>query len=71
MFYICKGYRSLSTCENVSLMRLVLCQYPCDLFFSYFALVEEMIHVMIKKIMELHMLPNLASTVIVVARFDF
>ncbi len=33
VFYICKGYRSLSTCENVLLMRLVLCQYPRDLFF--------------------------------------
>jgi hypothetical protein len=45
-------------------MRLVLSQCPCDFFFSYFALVEEMIPAMIKKTMELHMLPNLASAII-------
>jgi len=39
-------------------------------FFSRSTLVEEMIFAMIKKTMELHMLPNLASIVIMVASYD-
>jgi hypothetical protein len=41
----------------------------CCVFFHY-TLVEKMIHAMVKKTMDLQMLPNLASTTIVTTSFD-
>jgi hypothetical protein len=70
MLYICKGYIPLSTCKNIWLQRLVLHQCPNVVFLFCYTLVEKLIHVMVKKTMDLQMLPNLASTTIVTTSFD-
>ncbi len=49
IFYICEGYRPLSTCDNIWLKRLVLYLYPCVVFPSWVTFVEEMLLTMVKK----------------------
>ncbi len=71
VYKVCKGYKTfVSTCENIWLQRLMLCQCPCILFFSWFSLVEEMFRTMVKKTMDHHFLSNFASTTIIFASFD-
>jgi hypothetical protein len=69
--YICKGYKALSTCENIWLRRLVLHQCPHVLFPSHSQLVEEVFHAMVTKYMDIHDLSKLvASAAIVFVSFD-
>ncbi len=67
---MCKGYRPLSTCENVWLWRLVLYQSPCVLFLFQSSFVEEVLPTMIKKTMYHHVLLNLALATMVYVNFD-
>ncbi len=68
--YICKGYRPLSTCENVWLRRLILHQSLCVLFPFRSSFVEEVLSAMVKKTMDHHVLSNLTLTTMVFASFD-
>jgi hypothetical protein len=40
VLYICKGYKPLSTCENIWLRRLISCECPRIIFLSCSFLVE-------------------------------
>jgi hypothetical protein len=40
VLYICKGYKLLSTCENIWIKRLILCQCPCIIFPSRSSFME-------------------------------
>jgi hypothetical protein len=70
VFYTCKGYKPLSNHENIWLQRLVLHQCPRVVFPSQSSFVGEMLLAMVKKTMDQHVLPNLASTIIMSASFD-
>ncbi len=61
MFYICKGYWAFSTIKNIWLRRLILCRCPQVSFSSWTILVNEVLLVMVKKTLDLHVLSNLAS----------
>jgi hypothetical protein len=43
ILYICKGYKALSSCENVWLQRLILQQCTCVIFPFHFDLVEKIL----------------------------
>ncbi len=70
MLYLCKGYKPFSTCENMWLYKLVLHQCPHVVLPSHFALVEQLILTMLNKAMDLHVLPNFASTTTMTTNFD-
>jgi hypothetical protein len=70
VFYICKGYIPLSSCENVWFQRLVLPQCSHVQFPSRSSFVEKMLATVVKKIMDQHFVPNLASTIVVSTSFD-
>jgi hypothetical protein len=70
VLYIYKGYIFFSTCENVWLHRLILCQCPCVVFPPWSSLVEQVFHAMAIKTMELYVLPYLESIAIVFLNFD-
>jgi hypothetical protein len=63
MFYICKGYKPLSTCKNIWLWSLILHQCPHVMFPLCFVLVE-------KIYMDQYVLLNFTSTTIIFASFD-
>jgi hypothetical protein len=68
MFYICKGYQTLSNTKNIWLRRLHQC--PQVSFPSQTILVDEVFFCNGNKTLNLHVLPNLASTTIIYASFD-
>jgi hypothetical protein len=68
--YICKGYQVFSTTKNVWLKRLVLCQCPQVSFLSQIVFVDDVFPTMVKKTLDFHVLPNLASTTIISTSFD-
>jgi len=70
VFYICKGYIPLSSCENVWFQRLVLPQRSHVQFPFQSSFVEEMLATMVKKIMDQHFVLNLVSTIVVSTSFD-
>ncbi len=71
MFDIWKGYRPLSTHERMFwLQRSILHQCPHVLFPFQSSLMEIMLHVMVKKTIDHHVLSNLASTIVMSIHFD-
>jgi len=71
VLYICKGYKPLSTCDNIWLKRLVLCFYSHVVFPSQATFVGKVLHAMIKKTMQLHVLSRLVEATTLLASFDF
>ncbi|KAJ7552447.1 hypothetical protein O6H91_06G055400 [Diphasiastrum complanatum] len=70
VLYIVKGYRPLSSVENIWLRRLILRQCNRLVFPSRHQLVEEAISQMVAKTLERYVLPLLASCVTATASFD-
>jgi hypothetical protein len=62
VLFIYKGYKILSTCQQVWLHRLILCMCPQVVFPSQSSLVEKVCPTMVAKSMELHDLTYLEST---------
>ncbi len=62
VLHICKGYRPLSTCENIYLCKLIFCQCPHFVFPSHLIFVEILLPKMVQKTMDLHVLPKLETT---------
>jgi hypothetical protein len=60
----------LFNCENVWFQRLVIRQCSHVQFPFRSSFVEEMLPTMVKKTMDQHVVPNLASTIIVSISFD-
>jgi hypothetical protein len=69
VFYICKGYRPLSTCEKNSLCWFILHQCLHVVFPSHSFLVEHELHVVVTKTMEFHVLPHLELLFLLVHKF--
>jgi hypothetical protein len=70
VLYICEGYMPLSTCENIWLQRLVLCQCPHVIFPSHLTLVKDVLPTMVSKTMQLHVLLKIVEIKIIFANFD-
>ncbi|KAJ7538060.1 hypothetical protein O6H91_11G033100 [Diphasiastrum complanatum] len=68
--HIVKGYRPLSSVQNIWLRRLILRQCNRLVFPSRHQLVEEVIPQMVAKTLERYVLPLLASCVTATASFD-
>ncbi len=66
-----QGLHALSTFENIWLLKLTLCeclyvQFPFHIFH-----VKEVVHALVKKTMDQHVILNLAFTTILFINFDF
>jgi hypothetical protein len=61
----------LSSCENIWLRKLVLHQCPHVIFTFHSCLVEQVLHAMVTKTMNLHVLPHLKSITTISCSFDF
>jgi hypothetical protein len=70
ILYITKGYRPLSSIENVWLRRLVLCQCGPITFLSKQKFSNEVILSMVNKTMECHVLPTFVDVITVTTTFD-
>ncbi len=70
VLYICKRYKNLSTCKNIWLWRLVLCQCPCVNFPPCSNLVEHVLPKMVQKTMDLHVLHIFETTTTIATSFD-
>jgi hypothetical protein len=60
-----------STCENIWLKRLVLCLCLHLVFPSWATFIEEVLPIMVKKTMQLHVLLGLAKVTTLLISFDF
>jgi hypothetical protein len=60
VLYTCKGYKPLSTCDNIWLKRLVLRLCSRVVFPSQTTFVKKMLPTMVKKSMQLHVFPRFA-----------
>jgi hypothetical protein len=69
VFYICKGYRPLSTCEKNWLCWFISRQCLHVVFPSYSFLVEHELHVIVTKTMEFNVLPHLELLFMLVHKF--
>jgi hypothetical protein len=61
----------LSSCENMWLRKLVLHQCPHVIFPFHPCLVEQVLHTVVTKTMNLHVLPHLEFITTIVYSFDF
>jgi hypothetical protein len=60
----------LSSCENIWLHKLVLHQCPHVIFPFHSCLVEQVLHAMVTKTMNLHVLPHQEYIIIISCSFD-
>ncbi len=68
--YICKGYRPFVNLHECLALEVNFTPKIRVLFFFRSSFVEEVLPTMVKKTMDHHVLPNLASTTVVSTSFD-